>query len=683
MSQELVHLLMAETGRMQLAVVLIYRPEPEHLSTQTGAAAERRCPGRYLEMRLHSFGREDCRAMLESIMRTEALSDQLVTVVLDRSQGNPFYLEAIVRALLDAEAVDLNDGLWDLRRDVDVDVVPEAAGSVIQARVDRLQSGPRLLLQTASIVGDRFPLRLLERLLPKEQVADAHVARLTACGFVYEEQSHPEVVLAFNHVLVRQAVYDAIPAHWRARVHRHAGRALEELSAGRLEERCEEIAFHYDQGGEPGKAIHYYAMAGDKARRHVANQESVSHLSRALELVRQMPPSGDRDRLEFGLLIALGVPLTWTRGLGAPEVGEVYRRAVRLSRNQSDQAKYFDGIVGLRRHLFAAGQLDSANRLERRLIALARTSGDPSHLGRAYVFLAQSAVWQGRFGEAAEFGRAGSEATDRALSRDLAVQYGTDSLSLCTAIQATALTFLGDMTQSEALVRRAKETAVGLNHPTNQAMVWFYSVTRSQVLRDANAVQEQAVVLQRLFREHGPAVFVPHAVCLQGWAIAVRGDPRTGIPMLRRGIADYQSTGYRIWMMHQRYLLAEALIIANSTAEAASELAAVADLIAQTGARWLLAEQLRLQGDLARASGQDAQAAEALYREAVDIARSQGAPLWELRASVSLAGLLGSLQRFAEARSVLENVCDSLPDGCACSDRSDALALLDRLARPK
>jgi len=166
---------------------------------------------------------------------------------------------------------------------------------------------------------------------------------------------------------------------------------------------------------------------------------------------------------------------------------------------------------------------------------------------------------------------------------------------------------------------------------------------------------------------------------LRGWVKAKNGDVAEGIPLMRSGLAAYRATGAEMWMPHYLTLLAAAHQIGGQVEEGLALLGEALQIVERTGERWFAAELNRNKGELLVRQGH-AEAAEELYYKALTIAEQQGAKLWELRATASLARLWHDQGRRAEARDLLAPVYGWFTEGFDTPDLKEAKALLDELA---
>jgi class 3 adenylate cyclase len=238
----------------------------------------------------------DSLAVVHAVLQ-RALPDPLAQGILDKAEGNPFFLEELTRAVVEH---------GDLRS---LQVVPDTIQGVLAARIDRLSEEPKRLLQTASVLGRELPSRLLSAMWDTPDMLAGYLAELKRLEFLYERTEATELVYVFKHVLTQEVAYDSLLTSRRQALHATAGRALESLYADRLEEVYDRLAYHYARTAESANAIEYLTRFAEKAARGYAHAEAVTALQEALVHagVRQAAASSIavQDRLMLDLALRL------------------------------------------------------------------------------------------------------------------------------------------------------------------------------------------------------------------------------------------------------------------------------------------------------------------------------------------------------------------------------------------
>ena len=254
------------------------------------------------EIRLRSLGPEDIHALVDAQLDPYPARENLRRAVAERAQGNPFYVEELVRAFRERGDLVLAGGAYDLS-EAAAAVVPPGLHALIAARIDRLPPSARELIADASVLGKRFLLAHLRALVPDERFEE-DLAQLERRDLLDREAGGAIVLLGFHHVLTQEVVYGALLQADRKARHRRAAETIESLYRGRTEEVCDQLAHHWARSDRPVAALPYLVTAADGAVAMGANQEAISHLQGALELTTAHPDAigaQQRDALRLKL----------------------------------------------------------------------------------------------------------------------------------------------------------------------------------------------------------------------------------------------------------------------------------------------------------------------------------------------------------------------------------------------
>jgi tetratricopeptide (TPR) repeat protein len=228
---------------------------------------------------------------------------RLRKVILAKAEGNPFYMEEVIRALIAMGALvrDKATGGWRSAARVEEITVPDTIQGVIMARVDRLDEDLKQVLKLASVIGRSFFYRVLRAISEAERELDRHLAELQHVEFIRERRRIPELEFIFKHALVQETTYDSILVDRRRQLHRQVGECVEALFPDRLEDFYGLLAYHYARAEDPRKAHEYLLKAGDQAGKVAADAEALPHYRQALAIYERM--LGDRwDPLERAVL---------------------------------------------------------------------------------------------------------------------------------------------------------------------------------------------------------------------------------------------------------------------------------------------------------------------------------------------------------------------------------------------
>ncbi len=284
---------LALTERVPVLLFLLYRPEKERGCWQLGLKAAREHPHRYTRILLAPLKRE--RGQDVQLVRNLLGIDELppaLTQLLSRAEGNPFYVEEIIRMLIDQGVVVQAGDSWRLARDVELEAIPDTLQGLIMARLDRLIEEARRTLQLASVIGRIFRRHVLDWLAAAVALAshlDDNLMTLRQAELVRRRATLPEPEYAFKQTLIREVAYESLLVRDRRVYHHLVAQNLErDYSGARLEEVYELLAHHYSLSDDREKALFYLLKAGDKARMAYANPESLSFYRQAEAVAEEL-----------------------------------------------------------------------------------------------------------------------------------------------------------------------------------------------------------------------------------------------------------------------------------------------------------------------------------------------------------------------------------------------------------
>ncbi|MBI3800503.1 MAG: AAA family ATPase, partial [Deltaproteobacteria bacterium] len=246
--------------------------------------------------------------MLTALLGTSQIQDDLVRLVLDKTEGVPFFIEELVRSLRETNAVELHDSQWRLTASATPMPVPDTVEEVLTARIDRLPEGAKSVLQIGAVIGREWSEELVREVVGlAERELTAHLAALTEAELLYARGLPPQTIYVFKHAFTQEAAYRSLLATRRRELHHRVAVTLEALFPDRLEELSGPLAYHYFEGalgGEVAKAIVYAMRAGARNMVLPAYAEAIRFYRMALQALERQEPVDEAQRC--ALLLALG-----------------------------------------------------------------------------------------------------------------------------------------------------------------------------------------------------------------------------------------------------------------------------------------------------------------------------------------------------------------------------------------
>ncbi len=256
---------------------------------------------RYTEIRLNPLSSTDCTKLMDNLLLVENLPSRVRQLILAKADGNPFFIEEILRTLIDKGAVRYESGLWRATSRIETIGIPDTIQGVIMARIDSLDDEMKHVLRTASVIGRTFLYRVLRTVERAIEDLDETVDRLASAGLILEKQKVPELEYSFKHALVQESTYESILLKRRHELHGKVASAIETLFADRQDEFVSVLAYHYAKAENWEKAQEYLFKAGDQAGRIAADAEALTYYQEALETYARA--FGDKwDPIRRGIL---------------------------------------------------------------------------------------------------------------------------------------------------------------------------------------------------------------------------------------------------------------------------------------------------------------------------------------------------------------------------------------------
>lgn len=294
-SLELIAQVAALAAFMPLMMICVLRPRRKAPSWQLVDRLQASLGSAFDRIDLEPLAPVDASALLGNLLDVKDLPESVRKQILDRSEGNPFYLEEVLRSLIDGGQIVREGEHWRARRDI-VDVkIPETLASVLSARIDRLPETTKRVAQTASVIGRAFMHRVLESVChaapPQERVdhVEQHLAALSYEQLVRERTRDPEREYVFKHALTCEAAYSLLLKSRRRELHARTGQTLETLFAERRDEIAPILAHHFLEAEDHRRALEYSRRAAENASKLSAGHEELEHRERILKLLDRMP----------------------------------------------------------------------------------------------------------------------------------------------------------------------------------------------------------------------------------------------------------------------------------------------------------------------------------------------------------------------------------------------------------
>ena len=615
----------------------------------------------------------------------QAVTEQLVV----KTDGVPLFVEELTKMVLESGQLEDRGQRFELRGSLPTLAIPSTLQDSLMARLDRL--GPtKEVAQLGATLGREFTYELLAALSPLGQGSlDQALTELVQAELLYQRGSPPHATYTFKNTLIQEAAYYSLLRTKRQQYHRGVAKALEERFPETVAAQPELLAYHYSEAGIAASAIEYWRRAGERETQRSANLEAIHHFQRALQITLEMPDGQERAQRELELQLALGVPQQAVKGISSPEAGATYSRARELCESLGETPHIFPALHGLWRFYLVRGDLRTAKQMAGSLSQLADALHDRDFELQAAWAEGATALWMGEFTTARSRCEHAITLYDFDRHSPSALTYGSDPETTALCYLAMALWFLGYADQAVARINDAVASARRSAHPFSLAWAAAIAAGIYQFRRDHEPAGASAVDAVALSTEQGFPVWLGVGLVLHGWALAAGGDAIGALPLQEQSTSTFASAGQELAATWVLALASEIHTAAGHTAQVLPLLTGGLALAEKNSERWYEAELHRLQGEAVIADcgfrnaeleqGNPQSEAEECFRRAIEIARSQQAKSFELRAATSLARLLRHQRKAAEAQDLLAPIYAWFTEGFETRDLKEAKLLLAEL----
>lgn len=619
---------------------------------------------RLTEIELDRLTRQETTALAEQLSGHSAV-DLRADHLFEETEGNPlFIVEALRAGWLEA----LEPGSW----------MSPRVQAVIESRLAQLSEPARHLVGVAATIGREFSTNVLGQVFEGDEGIFVQGLDELWRRRIIREQGND--AYDFTHDKIREVAYLNLSPAQRRRSHLRIAGTLERMHAENPEPVSGQLAGHYEGARASEEAIDWYVRAAGVAQQMHANTEAVRLLDRALDLLDSLPETPERQRRELAILAALPAPLVATEGYFASRVIEVHARAFSLSRllgvELTPPLIRSLALANLSRYEF-----ESARSFAEQLRAHGEREGDHVLLAQSGYVLGIADFWKGEFQLARQHFEAAVKHCRPEDRLAHFLHYGHDPESTCLMRLGCTLWFLGHLDAAS----RARDTALALTeelgHLYSRRLVLMFAAVLALEMRDTARLREHvAEMLNPGIEEE--AIHVRGTVEVFAGYVEVLDDlPAQGIARIIRALDNpesYEQAPGQIAMFLR--VLLEACSVAG---DVRTGLAASERLLQKSrGVQLWDAEGYRLRAEFMATSGTPVDDIATELKQAVDIARRQGARSLELRATTSLLRnyrACGNDPAAARTRATLHTLCQSMAESRDTPDMHAAMAALSQV----
>jgi class 3 adenylate cyclase/tetratricopeptide (TPR) repeat protein len=573
----------------------------------------------YTRLSVEPLPREIAHELLEALLGNDPGLDPLKHLLIERTEGTPFFLEESVRTLVETQVLVGERAAYRMARTLPSIQVPATVQAILAARIDRLSPEDKHLLRSASVIGKDVPFALLHSIVDlSDEELRAGLAHLQTAEFLYEASLFPDLEYSFKHALTHEVAYQTLLQEQRRALHARVVEAVEGLHSDRLAEQVDRLAHHSFRGQVWDKAVVYLRQAGAKAAARSANREAVAYFEQALAALGHLPEGHETLEQAIDLRFDLRSSLLPLGEFG--RIFEYLQEAEKLTEALGDQRRLGRLTAYLTNYVSLMGDQTRALEYGERALALAKALDDFPLEVETKVRLGQIYNTQGDYRRAIDILTQSLSSLTHGLGQErfgLAVILSV----ICRNWLLRSLAEVGEFAQGIAL----GEEGVRMTEREGQPID---SVVASQGLGVVHlrqgAIPQAISALERgleLCRAWNIRVWFPLVASALGYSYALSGRAAEALPLLEQAVDQHVAAGRLGGHALRVAWLGEAHLLAGRLETAARVATRALDLSRAHAERGHEAWALWLSGEIAsRRDPSDRETAEAYYRQGLHIA---------------------------------------------------------------
>jgi transcriptional regulator with AAA-type ATPase domain/tetratricopeptide (TPR) repeat protein len=665
----------------------------------------------------------DASAIGCSLVGAASLSRALQQLIDEKTEGNPFFVEEVLRSLQEQGLLERRGDEVGLLRPTGKIDVPDSVEDVLLSRLERLDRASRDVLRVAAVIGREFPRRVLERVITDApQTIEDRIRALRSAELIHNARVWPEVIYTFRHALTQEVAYNAQTEAERQAQHARIGEAVEQVYADRLWEHFGVLAHHFTQAQRWEKSLDYLLAAAQQAETNFATREALALYDAARRSAEQMAGGvGDPDTLIRIHEAQARLYFVTSEFKQSAAEGE---RILPLARLTGNKVKEAEGLALIAWGSTWGRDLDAAIRYSREAIAVGEAAGALAVQARAHFtigfvrgvtgFLDESRAsldksveistaagdaftrslslagagllrnWEGDYVEAARLQR-----ESRVLARDSGRLF---PVLFSSFLHGLSLTGKGDYDEALAsfneglsLAERVGDEAI--HHRLLNCLGWLYAD-----LGDLDQAEELNTISARIGRRRTDPGTQPNAELNLAEIFRAQGELARAQDQYDEVFRYFLNPDTSLWMRYRYSIrmfagMGELALARGDLSAARSHSAQCLELATRTASRKNLVKGWRLAAQIAHAQ-RDADKAEGHFRKSLEIARSIGNPVQHWKSEIALGRFLDDMKRpddaqhaFARAFALMQRVREGVRDERlrSAADRNPDLRLLQNL----
>lgn len=619
---------------------------------------------------------------------TRQLPSTVVNLLVEKTDGNPLYVEEMTRMLLESGVLrQSSEGDFQLSGPLPDTIVPDSLQDLLMARLDRMPIEGRKVLQLGSCIGRDWSFELLNAIFPEEQaILLTGIDQLLEKGIIHSTGDG----FTIRHALIQDASYDSMLRRTRQGYHTQIATYLEREASGEV--LPERIAQHWVKADQAVRSVPFWLDAGRRAVASSAMVEAENHLRKGLEAAQSIADLQERHRTELALLSTLGVALTMLKGWAAPDVAEVYQRAQRISEQVGPNPQLFWVLWGIWAFYLVKSEQRKAIDFAYQMMRVADAENSPALRLEAHFAIGLSQYYMGQLDFAHENLEAAVALYDPDLHHPQAYLTGQDVGVSARSVSAMVLLLRGYTTEGLARAQEAVDLADRVRHPFSQGYAlgcaaWIDAYAQRHDSMKAHALRNIEISTQQSL-----GFWTIWGNIFAGRAQVAEGQIAEGSSHIRDMLVMYRGIGSGMVVPYFLTMLAEVETLEGNLTGALDHLDEARQTIETSGESFMAAEVerlearirlLQLQTDGSIGPEQRPRKLEEVldqFEFAAGLAERQGNRLFVLRAVTQQAEATAYAGRPTQPlRQRLQTLIESYPDRTVTKDLESALKVLAAL----
>lgn len=633
------------------------------------------------QISVNRFTREQTATMIKWIAKDKNLPHELVTELINKTDGTPLFVEELTKMVLESNLVLEAEDHFKLATPLESLAIPSTLQDSLMARLDRL--GPnKELAQLSATLGREFSYSLLKAVAPKSDVSlENRLAHLVYAEVLYKKGLPPNAQYTFRHALLHELAYQSLLRKTRQKYHRRIAVTLFEQFPEMVQENPELAAYHCTEAGDFTEAAKYWLQAGKSSIKRSTNTDAIVHLNRALDALKHLPESKSTSEIELSIQASLGLAHMLSNGYAAPEVEKAYGRAYSLCRNFGETSSIFPVLCGLWEYYVVRAEFDTAQKLASQQHKIAKLSSDHVFIMEAQRSMGGTLFWRGQLSDSFQYLKAGFRLESSENKRRISTQTYSQDTEVANLANASVVLWLqGHPDQALGKAQQAVALADELSHPFSSAYAHSFCAFLHQLRGDHLGLKKEAEKIIMVSDTYEFGYWKTVGKMLLSLALMHLHQDNKYITAFEDALEQYKNTGSRLALTYFQCLLAQSYCLVERYQQAYDIIVTTINSMTSNSERFFEAELYRVKAESLLGMGpENIELAQQSLHKALDIAIQQKAWGLKLRAVTTATRIDYSLNQSQQAIKALEDVLSHFSEGFNSKDLVIANSLLDSL----